>query len=34
MYAKLTAEDIARVAKKYLIDNGRTLVTLTSGAGK
>jgi zinc protease len=32
LYAKLTPEDIQRAAKKYLIDNNRTVVTLTGGA--
>src|SRR5882757_6036233 len=35
MYAQLTPDDIQRVAKKYLIDNNRTVVTLTAtGGGK
>jgi zinc protease len=33
MYAKLTPEDIERVAKKYLADHNRTTVTLTSTGG-
>jgi hypothetical protein len=32
-YAKLTPEDIQRAAKKYLIEQGRTVVTLTSAGG-
>jgi len=32
-YAKLTPEDIQRVAKKYLVDRNRTLVTLTPESG-
>jgi len=32
-YAKLTPEDIQRVAKKYLLEQGRTVVTLTSAGG-
>ena len=32
-YAKLTPADIQRVAKKYLVEQGRTVVTFTS-AGK
>jgi zinc protease len=31
MYAKVTPEDILRVARKYLIEDGRTVVTLTGG---
>jgi zinc protease len=35
MYAKLTPEDIQKVAQKYLVERGRTTVTLTStGGGK
>jgi zinc protease len=33
LYAKLTPEDIQRVARKYLIEQGRTVVTLTSAGG-
>ena len=34
-YAKLTPEDIQKAARKYLIDNNRTVVTLTGpGGGK
>jgi zinc protease len=32
-YAKLTPQDIQNVARKYLIDKNRTVVTLTSTAG-
>ncbi len=32
-YAKLTPEDIQKAAKKYLIDDSRTVVTLTSQEG-
>jgi len=32
-YAKLTPEDIQKAAKKYLIDNNRTVVTLTAEEG-
>ncbi len=32
-YARLTPEDIQNVARKYLIDKNRTVVTLTSTAG-
>ncbi len=32
-YAKLTPEDIQRVAKKYLVGRNRTLVTLTPEGG-
>ncbi|MDP9170674.1 MAG: insulinase family protein [Acidobacteriota bacterium] len=31
-YSKLTPEDLQRVAKKYLVDRDRTVVTLTGGA--
>jgi zinc protease len=33
MYAKLTSRDIQRVAQKYLVERGRTTVTLTSTGG-
>jgi zinc protease len=33
MYSKLTAQDIQKVAQKYLIDRNRTTVTLTSAGG-
>jgi zinc protease len=33
MYAKLTPEDIQRVARKYLVDRNRTTVTLTPAGG-
>jgi zinc protease len=33
MYAKLTPQDIQRVARKYLVDRNRTTVTLTSTGG-
>jgi hypothetical protein len=29
MYAKLTAGDIRKAAKKYLVESARTVVTLT-----
>ncbi len=32
MYAKLTPEDIRRVARKYLVPTGRTIATLSHGA--
>ncbi len=32
-YSKLTAQDIQKVAQKYLIDRNRTIVTLTSAGG-
>lgn len=32
MYAKLTVADIRKVAKKYLVESGRTVVTLTGAA--
>ncbi len=32
LYAGLTPEDIRRTARKFFIDNGRTIVTLTGGA--
>jgi zinc protease len=31
LYDRITAEDIRSVARKYLIENGRTIVTLTGG---
>jgi zinc protease len=31
LYAKISPEDIQRVAKKYLVDKNRTIVTLTGG---
>jgi zinc protease len=31
LYDRITAEDIRNVARKYLIENGRTIVTLTGG---
>jgi zinc protease len=31
LYAKITPEDIQRVAKKYFVDKNRTIVTLTGG---
>jgi zinc protease len=33
MYSKLTAQDIQKVAQKYLADRNRTTVTLTSESG-
>jgi zinc protease len=33
MYAKLTVADIRKVAKKYLVESGRTVVTLTGASG-
>ncbi len=33
LYAKLTPEDIQRVAQKYLIDKNRTVVSLTGAGG-
>jgi zinc protease len=33
MYSKLTAQDIQKVAQKYLVDRNRTTVTLTSAGG-
>jgi zinc protease len=32
LYAKLTAEDIRQAARKYLVESGRTVVTLTGTA--
>jgi zinc protease len=32
MYDKVTAEDIREVARKYFVENGRTMVTLTGAA--
>jgi zinc protease len=34
IYARLTPEDIQRVARKYLVERGRTVVTLTSGGDR
>jgi zinc protease len=31
-YAKLTPEDVQQAASKYLVESGRTIVTLTGGA--
>jgi zinc protease len=31
-YAKLTPEDLQNAARKYLVDDGRTIVTLTGGS--
>ncbi len=31
LYGKITPEDVQRVAKKYFVENGRTMVTLKSG---
>jgi zinc protease len=31
LYERITPEDIRSVARKYLVDNGRTIVTLTGG---
>jgi zinc protease len=33
-YAALTPEDVRRAASKYLVENGRTIVTLTQGASQ
>ena len=33
LYAQLTPEDIREVARKYLVSNGRTIVTLTGKGG-
>jgi zinc protease len=33
-YAALTPEDVQQVAAKYLVENGRTIVTLTQGAAQ
>jgi zinc protease len=34
LYAQLTPEDIRAAARKYLVESGRTIVTLTSAAGR
>ncbi len=34
VYDKITPEDIQAVAKKYFVDDGRTIVTLTGGKAK
>jgi zinc protease len=34
LYARVTPDDIRNVARKYLVDQGRTIVTLTSGGAK
>jgi zinc protease len=34
LYAQVTPQDIQRVADKYFVDNGRTIVTLTGGGAK
>ncbi len=31
-YAQLTPADLREVARKYLVESGRTIVTLTGGA--
>jgi zinc protease len=31
LYARISPQDIQRVARKYLVDNNRTIVTLTGG---
>jgi zinc protease len=33
LYAQLTPDDVRNVARKYFIENSRTIVTLTSAAG-
>ena len=32
-YAKLTPEDVQQAAAKYLVEKGRTIVTLTGPGG-
>jgi hypothetical protein len=32
VYARLTPEDVQQAASKYLVENGRTIVTLTGPA--
>ena len=34
LYNSITSEDIQRAARKYFVDNGRTIVTLTGGKAK
>jgi zinc protease len=34
LYARVTPDDIRNVARKYLVDQGRTIVTLTSGGAQ
>jgi zinc protease len=34
LYARVTPDDIRNAARKYLVDQGRTIVTLTSGGAK
>ena len=34
LYSEITPEDIRAAARKYFLDSGRTLVTLTSGGAK
>jgi zinc protease len=34
LYDRVTPEDIREVARKYLIDDGRTIVTLAGGKAK
>jgi zinc protease len=34
LYARVTPDDIRNVARKYLVDQGRTMVTLTSGGAQ
>ena len=33
-YAQLTPEDVMKAASRYLVDNSRTIVTLTAGGGQ
>lgn len=34
LYGRVTPDDIRNVARKYLVDQGRTIVTLTSGGAQ
>ena len=34
LYARVTPEDVQRIANKYFVEKGRTIVTLTGGNAK
>jgi len=34
LYQRVTPEDLQRIARKYFVDSGRTIVTLTGGRGQ
>ncbi len=34
LYAKVTPQDLLRIANKYFVDSGRTIVTLKGGTAK